>query len=107
VIDAATKADVSHIVHLGAHASPDTTIVHLGWHQLVEAYQAQSGLATTNLHPTSFMQNLFTMTATGVLRHYIGDAAPSWVDADDVAKAAAVVLRAPAEHVGRSYLLSA
>lgn len=38
VIDAAKQADVSHIVHLGAHASPATTIVHLGWHQMIEAY---------------------------------------------------------------------
>ncbi len=38
VIDASTQAGVAHIVHLGAHASPSTTIVHLGWHQMIEAY---------------------------------------------------------------------
>jgi NAD(P)H dehydrogenase (quinone) len=112
VIDASSAAGVAHVVHLGAHASPTTTIVHLGWHQLVEAYLGSSGLAYTNLHPTSFMHNLLMLTgiggaAPGVLPHYIGDARTSWVDADDVADAAAVVLQDPEPHAGRSYLLGA
>jgi len=112
VIDAARQAGVSHVVHLGAHASPSSTIVHLAWHQLVEAYLANSGIGWTNLHPTSFMQNLFLLQAVGgaapgVIPHYIGDGASSWVDTDDVADVAAVVLRDPASHAGQSYLLGA
>ncbi len=111
-IDAANQAGVSHIVHLGAHASPVTTIVHLGWHQMIEAYLRGSGMSSTNLHPTAFMQGLLMLwslggAAAGVLPHYIGVARTSWVDANDVADAAAVILRDPGAHVGRSYLLGA
>lgn len=112
VIDASNQSDVSHVVHLGAHASPTTTIVHLGWHQMIEAYLSSSGLNSTNLHPTSFMQNLFLLLSiggspNGVLPHYIGDARISWVNSDDVADTAAVILRDPEPHAGRSYLLGA
>ncbi|MEJ3653127.1 NmrA family NAD(P)-binding protein [Actinomycetes bacterium KLBMP 9759] len=107
VIDAAVATDVSHIVHLGVHAAPDSTIVHFGWHQMVESYIERTGIGYTHLHPTSFMQNLLLPgtadPATGVLTHFIGDAAPSWVDTDDLAAVAAEVLRDPADHQGRSY----
>ncbi|MCC8246479.1 NmrA family NAD(P)-binding protein [Saccharothrix luteola] len=83
VIDAARPAGVDHVVHLGVHAQPDTTIVHFGWHQVVEAYLERSGLGHTNLHPTSFMQNLLmpAMSDAGsaVLTHYVGDADPPLV----------------------------
>ncbi|MER5268949.1 NmrA family NAD(P)-binding protein [Actinosynnema sp. NPDC002837] len=106
-IDAARLSGVDHVVHLGVHAEPDTTIVHFGWHQVVEAYLERSGLGYTNLHPTSFMQNLLmpAMSDAGsaVLTHYVGDAATSWVDTEDVAEVASVVLRSPVDHVGRSY----
>jgi uncharacterized protein YbjT (DUF2867 family) len=106
-IDAARLAGVDHLVHLGVHAEPDTTVVHYGWHQLVEAHLARSGLGHTNLHPTAFMQNLLMPVMSdpesAVLTHYIGDAPTSWVDADDIAAVAATILRSPEEHDGRSY----
>ena len=106
-IDAARRAGVEQLVHLGVHAEPDTTVVHFGWHQLVETYLEQSGLRYTNLHPTSFMQNLLMPTMSdaksAVLTHYIGDAATSWVDTEDIAAVAAVVLRSPEGHHGQSY----
>lgn len=106
-IDAARLAGVDHVVHLGVHAEPDTTIVHFGWHQLVEAYLERSGLGHTNLHPTAFMQNLLmpvmSDAKSAVLTHYVGDATTSWVDTEDVAEVAAVVLRSPAAHLGRAY----
>lgn len=112
VIDASKQVGVSHVVHLGAHASPDTTILHLGWHQLIEEYLSGSGLNFTNLQPTTLMQNIMMLwsiggSPTGVLPHYIGDTATSWVDSDDVADAAASILRDPEPHSGRSYLLGA
>ena len=108
-IDAARRAGVRHVVHIGAHASPDTTVVHLGWHQLIEAYLAASGMAFTNLHPTTLMHNLMLLIDTGGLRgtdvlpHYIGSEPTSWVDVTDVAAVAAQVLRDPEPHAGRSY----
>ncbi|MFJ6673469.1 NmrA family NAD(P)-binding protein [Actinosynnema sp. NPDC091369] len=107
VVDAARRAGVEHVVRLGAHAEPDSTVVHFGWHQVVEAYLERSGVGYTHLRPTSFMQNLLlpamSDAGAGVLRHYIGDAATSWVDVADVGAVAAVVLRSPEEHRGRAY----
>ena len=37
-IDAGRVAGVSHVVHLGASAAENTTISHLSWHLLIEAY---------------------------------------------------------------------
>ncbi|MFI9007772.1 NmrA family NAD(P)-binding protein [Actinosynnema sp. NPDC053489] len=107
VIDAARITGVEHLVYLGAHAVRDTTVVHFSWHQLVVAYLERSGVAHTVLHPTSFMQNLLMPAVTdprsGVLTHYVGDAAISLVDVEDVAEVAAVVLRSPEGHRGRTY----
>lgn len=110
-IDAAKAAGVSHLVHLGAYASDDTTIVHLGWHQLVETYIERSGLGYTHLRPNSFMQNLLTLSRaddgrSGVLTHFIADARPSWIDTDDIAAVAAIVLRDSAKHADRAYPLA-
>jgi NAD(P)H dehydrogenase (quinone) len=110
-IDAAKAAGVGHIVHLGVHARDDTTIAHFGWHQLVEAYIERSRLGYTHLHPASFMQNLPMLArlggaTLGVITHFIGEARTSWVDTGDIAAVAAVVLRAPHAHVGRTYPLA-
>ncbi|WP_437655134.1 NmrA family NAD(P)-binding protein [Sorangium sp. So ce1182] len=107
-IDAARAVGASQIVHVGAHASPDTTIVHFAWHQVVEAYIDRSGVDATHLRPTSFMQNLPLLLQVGgaqpgVLPHYLGDARTSWVDTGDVARVAAVALREPKAHAGRAY----
>src|SRR4029077_20892489 len=62
LIDAAKRNGVSHIVHLGSF-----TPVHDGyatvyaWHQMIETYLRDSGLAWTNLHPNMFMQNLLSV----------------------------------------------
>jgi uncharacterized protein YbjT (DUF2867 family) len=103
---------VAHVVRVGVHASPDTTIAHFGWHQMIEAYLERSGLAYTHLHPTSFMQNLFLLArsegpASGVITHYIGDARVSWIDAGDIAATAAIVLRDSGRHAGQTYRLGA
>ncbi|WP_394826948.1 NmrA family NAD(P)-binding protein [Pendulispora albinea] len=108
VIDAAKVLGVKHIVHLGAWAKDDTTIVHLGWHQFVERYIAGLGFDFTHLRPNVFMQNIlkFSLGDDGIIRQFIGDAAVSWVDTDDVALAAASVLREPEKHRGKTYPLA-
>lgn len=109
VIDSAKKAGVSHIVHLGAWYKYDTTIPHHAWHQYIESYIEWSGFAFTHLHPNWFMQNIFSKTGTqqgGTIYQCIGDARVSWINADDVALAAAVVLRSPADHAGKVYPLA-
>jgi len=108
VIDAAVRAGVRHVVHLGAWAAADTTIVHLGWHQLIERYVEGAGLGFTHLRPNTFMQNIlnFSLAEGGAIRQFIGDAKVGWIDTDDIAGVAAAVLRSPAGHRGRSIPLA-
>lgn len=112
ILDAAKRAGVEHVVHLGAWATDDTTIVHLGWHQFVERYIEWAGFRFTHLRPNVFMQNIlkFSLQAApdggGIVRQSIGDAPVSWIDTDDVAAAAAAVLRSPGAHHGKVYPLA-
>jgi NAD(P)H dehydrogenase (quinone) len=110
LVDHARKAQVKQIVHLGACGDDDTDVAHYGWHQFIESYIAASGIGYTHLRPEIFMQNLLgyggvPIAERGVLRHYIGAARWSWVDAEDIADVAAAVLRAPAAHAGQTYRL--
>ena len=58
LIDAAKRNGVKHIVHLGAFSlSHDDYTTVFVWHQMIEAYIRDSGIAWTNLHPNMFMQN--------------------------------------------------
>src|SRR5437879_8386301 len=61
LIDAARRNGVKHIVHLDAfsrqHDSYTSVFV---WHQMIEAYIRDSGIASTNLHPNIFMQNFLS-----------------------------------------------
>jgi uncharacterized protein YbjT (DUF2867 family) len=107
VIDAARLAGVRHIVHMGAAGSHDSTVAHCVWHQLVEGYIAGSGIGYTHLRPNVFMQNVLAFGAPGgVIRQYVGGATLGWVDVDDIARAAATVLRSPDVHRGRTYRLT-
>ncbi len=58
MVDAAKKAGVKHIVHLGIFGEWDCTDPHFVWHQLIERYIEASGIAWTHLHPNVFMENL-------------------------------------------------
>src|SRR4051812_13116580 len=63
LVDAAKKAGVKHVVHLGVFAEWDCTDPHFVWHQLIESYIKASGLAWTHLHPNVFMDNLLNFSA--------------------------------------------
>lgn len=108
VIDAAKRTGVSHIVHLGAWANDDTTVVHLGWHQMIERYIEWAGFNYTHLRPNVFMQNIlnFSLQQDGVIYQFIGDAPVSWIDTDDIAAVAATILRSPHKHHGHTYPLA-
>ncbi len=110
LVNAAKKAGVTQIVHLGACGDDDTHVAHYGWHQFIERYIEWSGVAFTHLRPEIFMQNLLgyggeTYVKQGVIRHYVGDARLSWVDCDDVAAVAAACLADPERHAGQTYRL--
>src|ERR1700740_3348199 len=64
LIDAARRNGVTHIVHLGAFTRDhDSYATVFAWHQMIEAYLRDSGVAWTNLHPNMFMQNLLSAWA--------------------------------------------
>src|SRR5437588_7905101 len=62
LIDAAERNDVNHIAHLGSFTQEhDGYATVYAWHQMIEAYLRDSGVAWTNLHPNIFMQNLVSI----------------------------------------------
>jgi NAD(P)H dehydrogenase (quinone) len=110
LVNAAKRAGVRQIVHLGACGDDDTRIAHYGWHQFIERYIEWSGIGFTHLRPEIFMQNLLgyggeRYVKQGVIQHYVGSARMSWVDCDDVAAVAAVCLLDPDRHAGQTYRL--
>jgi len=117
VVDAAAASGVEHIVHLGAMAPADTDLPQFGWHLFIERYIAGSGVGWTHLAPNMFMQNLLggnwlwdslgiSGQRDGSLHSFFGDGRIGWIDADDIARVAAAVLRSPAQHTGKKYDLS-
>src|SRR3984957_3492673 len=110
LVNAAKRAGVKHIVHLGACGDDDTRVAHYGWHQFIERYIEWSGIRFTHLRPEIFMQNLLgyggeSYVKSGVIKHYVGAARLSWVDCEDVAAVAAACLLDPATHAGRTHRL--
>src|SRR6201982_2341995 len=110
LIDAARRNGVNHIVHLGAFtADQDSYATVFAWHQMIEAYLRNSGVAWTNLHPNMFMQNLpsYTSIRGGQYRPYTSKAL-GFTALEDLAEAAAVILiEGPEKHSGKDYFFSA
>ena len=105
-LDAARKAGVSHVVHLGACGGDDATVGHWVWHQLIERYIEWSGFTFTHIRPEQFMQNLLGYSGkptivNGAIEQYFGDARLSWVDCEDVSAVSAISLRDVAAHHGK------
>ncbi len=108
LIEAMVDAKVRHVVHLsamGAEARPSFSI------RKVELLLEASGLSFTHLRPNWFFQVLGTgalqrgILAAGEIRLPAGDAGISYLDARDVARAAASVLTTPG-HEGEAYTLT-
>jgi uncharacterized protein YbjT (DUF2867 family) len=110
LVDAARKARVRHIVHLGVFGNWDCTDPHISWHQLIERYIEASGISWTHLHPNVFMEQLPAVMPIrgGAFSVYWGDHRVGWIAARDIAAVAATVLReGPQKHGGQDYWLSA
>ena len=108
LVNAARRAGVNLIVHLGACGNDDTRVAHYGWHQFIERYIEWSCIPFVHLRPEIFMQNLLgyggeRYVEQGVIRHYVGAARLSWVDCDDVAAVAARCLADPVQYAGKTY----
>ena len=110
LIDAARRNGVKHIVHLGAFTRDhDAYATVFAWHQMIEAYLRDSGVAWTNLHPNMFMQNWLSLWSMkgGVYSAYTSKAV-GFTALEDVAEAAAVILmEGPEKHNGKDYWFSA
>src|SRR5712664_1024437 len=62
LIDAAKRNGVNHIVHLGAFTRDHDAYARVfAWHQMIETYLRDSGIAWTNLHPNMFMQSFLSV----------------------------------------------
>jgi NAD(P)H dehydrogenase (quinone) len=109
LVDAAKKAGVSHIVHVGVFAEWDTTDAHFAWHQLIEKYIEASGMAWTHLHPNMFMEvfTSFYIPKNFTYTSYWGDRRVGYIASSDIAAVAAKALvEGPQRHGGQHYWLS-
>ncbi|MEM6790739.1 MAG: NmrA family NAD(P)-binding protein [Myxococcota bacterium] len=97
VLDAATRAGIDHVVHIGASGNPTSEVAHWGWHRMIEAYIETAGFTWTHLQPEAFMQNVtgFGWLHDGALTNLIGEARWCWVDAEDVGAFAGAALLDP------------
>jgi len=106
-IDAAKRAGVEHVVALsvtGADSSSASALAR--WHGDIDEHLAASGLQFTILRPTGFMHlhllPVHTVNAEGRWYGMTGDGAAGYVDAADVAAAAAGALTTTG-HAGSVY----
>ena len=109
IVDAAVRAGVGFVVHLGVFGDGQSTDPHYAWHELVERYIEGSGLAWCHVHPNFFMENLlsFMPIVDGVITWPMADRQIGWVAAADIAAIAAKVLaEGPETHAGQTYVLS-
>jgi NAD(P)H dehydrogenase (quinone) len=109
LIDAAKKAGVQHIVHLGIFGEWDCTDPHFAWHQMIERYIEASGMAGTHLHPNYFMENLLGIAPLkdGAFSMFCGDHRLGMVALKDVAAVAATILReGSTKFSGKDYWMS-
>ncbi|MCE5319355.1 MAG: NmrA family NAD(P)-binding protein [Parachlamydia sp.] len=110
MIDAAKKAGVKHLVHLGVFTpKPDCYDPHFAWHQMIETYIKASGIPYTLLHPNCFLQNFtgfYGMAHKGKVIFYTSKKV-GWIALEDVAEAAAKILvEGPSKHQGKDYWFS-
>ena len=110
LVDAALNAGVKHIVQLGVFTPHrECSSPHFVWHQLIQSYIRESGIAWTFLHPNEFMQNLLDPPTTqpGEIRWWGKERKFGWVALEDVAEAAAKILHdGPTVHAGQDYWFS-
>src|SRR3989475_12298453 len=109
LIDAAKRNGVKHVVHLGAFTRDhDAYSTVFAWHQMIEAYLRDSGIAWTNLHPNMFMQSFLSVwSIKGAVYNAYTSKAVGFTALEDVSEAAAVILmEGPEKHSGMDYWFS-
>jgi NAD(P)H dehydrogenase (quinone) len=106
--DAAAAAGVGHLVYISfLNAAPDATFTLARDHWATEQHIRAGGLPFTFLRDSLYADFLPMMAGDdGVIRGPAGDGRVSLVAQDDIADAAAVVLRDPGPHTGATYDLT-
>jgi NAD(P)H dehydrogenase (quinone) len=110
LVDAAKRNGIKHIVHLGAFTRDhDAYATVFAWHQMIEAYIRDSGVAWTNLHPNIIMQSFLAQwSVKGAIYNAYTSKAVGFTAGEDVAEAAAAILtEGPEKHNGKDYWFSA
>jgi uncharacterized protein YbjT (DUF2867 family) len=109
IVAEAKKAGVKRIVKLSAFGAGEGAITLGRWHRQAEKVIENSGIPYTFLRPTSFMQNLLRMAPAirEEERLYVpaGDGKSAFIDARDIAAAAAETLIHEG-HEGKIYTLT-
>lgn len=107
-VDAAVAAGVRHLVYISfLGAAPDATFTLARDHWATEEHVRVSGLSFTFLRDSMYAELLPMLVGQdGVIRGPAADGRVSAVAQDDIAEVAALVLREPAAHVGRTYDLT-
>lgn len=108
---AARRAGVAHVVRSSGAGADVASPYAIGRLQgEIDADVAASGLPYTLLRPSNFMQNWVNyyagMVQAGQVYLPNGTGRSGWIDARDIADAAAAVLSDPAAHAGRCYELT-
>jgi uncharacterized protein YbjT (DUF2867 family) len=106
VIQAATRAGVSHLVKLSVFRADGHSPLRIArQHHLAERVLEQSGLVATILRPVFFMQNLLGMVRDGTISTAAGNGRVAMVDARDIAAVAVAALTGHG-HEGKIYTLT-
>lgn len=111
-IDVAAEEKVAHVVKLSsAMADPHSSLFIGKAHGQIEAYLKASGVNSTILRPTGFMQNwLLGLAPTVKMQRKIyeatGDGKRAFIDLRDIAEVAFRILTAPEQHRCHAYLLT-
>lgn len=103
-IEAMSKAEIEHVVFMSVQGAGTNPFVP---HHGIEALLKKSGLGWTFLRPSFFMQNLSTTHCADIRDRdeiYVpaGGGRTNFIDASDIAEAAAVCLTTPG-HRGKAY----
>jgi uncharacterized protein YbjT (DUF2867 family) len=103
VIDAASRAEVRHIVKLSVFRADNNSPLQIArQHRQAERALERSGLYFTILRPPFFMQNLLGMVRNGAIFTAALDGRVTMIDARDVADVAVAALEGSG-HEGRTY----
>lgn len=108
LLDDCKKLGVQHIIFLSVQGADTTPIIP---HAKIEKYIQKIDLGYTFIRPSYFMQNLTTSFLTGIKEKAelvvpAGTAPFLWVDADDIGKAIAAILKVVHWHKNKAYTLT-